>query len=120
MSDAEFAKYKHLITHAVDVENFLHYRWISKILTTFCEAGLIDKITNKRFSAVANNYYEGGFKELLGYEIGKYKKGKYKTMDRAYSEASSHSKIFSNIKSIRFYPCLRVSWYLLPKQRMSM
>lgn len=94
MSDAEFAKYKPLITHAVDVENFLHYRWISKILTTFCEAGLIDKITNKRFSAVANNYYEGGFKELLGYEIGKYKKGKYKTMDRAYSEA------FKSLKDI--------------------
>lgn len=93
-SDAEFMKYKPLITHAIDVENFLHYRWISKILTTFCEAGLIDEITSKKFSAVANNYYEGGFKELLGYEVGQYKKGKYKTMDRAYSEA------FKSLKDI--------------------
>lgn len=44
-------------------------------------------ITCKRFSAIANNYYEGGFKELLGYEVGLYRKGHYKTMDRAYSEA---------------------------------
>lgn len=48
---------------------------------------MIDEITCKRFSAIANNYYEGGFKELLGYEVGLYRKGHYKTMDRAYSEA---------------------------------
>ena len=87
MTTSEFNKYSPLLTHVVDVEGFLQYRWIKKILGTFCDAGLIDEITCKRFSAIANNYYEGGFKELLGYEVGQYRKGYYKTMDRAYSEA---------------------------------
>ena len=94
LKDEEFIKYRPLITHVIEVEGFLHYRWITKILTTFFEAGLIDEGTSKRFSAVANNYYEGGFKELLKYEIGLYKKGKHKTMDRAYSEA------FKSLKDI--------------------
>ena len=94
MKDEEFIKYRPLITHVIEVEGFLHYRWITKILTTFFEAGLIEEGTSKRFSAVANNYYEGGFKELLKYEIGLYKKGKHKTMDRAYSEA------FKSLKDI--------------------
>lgn len=87
MTDSAFSKYLPLITHIVDVEGFLQYRWIKKILYSFYDAGLIDEITCKRFSAIANNYYEGGFKELLGYEVGQYRKGQYKTMDRAYSEA---------------------------------
>lgn len=87
MTDSEFSKYSPLLTHVIDIEGFLQYRWIKKILDTFCDAGLIDEITCKRFSAIANNYYEGGFKELLGYEVGQYRKGHYKTMDRAYSEA---------------------------------
>ena len=70
-----------------DVDGFLHYRWINKILNTFYNASLIDEITCKKFSAIANNYYEGGFKALLGYEVGKYRRGHYKSMDRAYSEA---------------------------------
>ncbi len=94
LKDAEFMKYRPLITHVIEVEGFLHYRWITKILTTFFEAGLIDEGTSKRFSAVANNYYEGGFKVLLKYEIELYKKGKHKTMDRAYSEA------FKSLKDI--------------------
>ena len=87
MNDSEFGKYVPLVTHIVEVESFLQYRWITKILSTFHDAGLIDEITCKRFSAIANDYYEGGFKELLGYEVGKFRKGCYKTMDRAYSEA---------------------------------
>ena len=94
MDDEEFAKYRPLITHSIEVEGFLYYRWITKILNTFCEAGLIDSITSKRFSAVANDYYDGGFKALLGYEVGLYKKGKHKTMDHAYSEA------FKSLKDI--------------------
>lgn len=94
LKDEELMKYRPLITHIIEVEGFLHYRWITKILTTFFEAGLIEEGTSKRFSAVANNYYEGGFKELLKYEIGLYKKGKHKTMDRAYSEA------FKSLKDI--------------------
>lgn len=87
MTDSEFSKYSPLLTHAVDVDGFLHYRWINKILNTFYNASLIDEITCKKFSAIANNYYEGGFKALLGYEVGKYRRGHYKSMDRAYSEA---------------------------------
>ena len=87
MTDSEFSKYSPLLTHTVDVEGFLHYRWINKILNTFYNASLIDEITCKKFSAIANNYYEGGFKALLGYEVGKYRRGHYKSMDRAYSEA---------------------------------
>lgn len=87
MTDSEFSKYSPLLTHTVDVEGFLHYRWINKILNTFYNASLIDEITCKKFSAIANNYYEGGFKALLGYEVGKYRRGYYKSMDRAYSEA---------------------------------
>lgn len=56
-------------------------------MNTFYNASLIDEITCKKFSAIANNYYEGGFKALLGYEVGKYRRGHYKSMDRAYSEA---------------------------------
>lgn len=87
MTDSEFGKYVPLFTHVVEVEGFLQYRWIKKILYTFHGAGLIDEITCKRFFAIANRYYEGGFKELLRYEVGKFRKGRYKTMDRAYSEA---------------------------------
>lgn len=94
MKKEEFSIYEKWITHAVDVESFLSFRWITKILGTFCAAGLIDERTKKRFSAIANNYYEGGFKELLGYEIRQYRIGKCKSMDKAYSEA------FKSLKDI--------------------
>ena len=87
MDDSEFSKYRSMVTHSVDVENFLKFRWITKILDTFCQADLIDESTSKRFSGIANSYYSGGFKGLLAFEIGRYRNGKYKTMDRAYSEA---------------------------------
>ena len=32
MTDSEFSKYSPLLTHTVDVEGFLHYRWINKCL----------------------------------------------------------------------------------------
>lgn len=94
MKDEEFSVYTNLVTHMVDVEKFLIYRWITKILNTFFAAGLIEERTKSKFSAIANNYYEGGFKEILGYEIGQYRKGKYKSMDKAYSEA------FKSLKDI--------------------
>ena len=87
LKSAEFSKYANWITYSVDVENFLHFRWISKILDTYCNAGLIDERTKKQFSAIANNYYSGGFKAILEYEIDMYRKGKRKTMDDAYSHA---------------------------------
>lgn len=94
MKKEEFSIYAKWITHTVDVESFLSFRWITKILSTLCAADLIDEREKNKFSAVANNYYEGGFKELLGYEIGQYQKGKYKSIDRAYSEA------FKSLKDI--------------------
>lgn len=92
MDNDEFEIYKTLFTHDIEVEGFLHYRWINKILKTFCKAGLIDEVTYKRFSAVANSYYEGGFKALLKYEIEQYKKGQYNTVDTAYSKAFKSQK----------------------------
>ncbi|MEJ5965321.1 helicase-related protein [Flavonifractor porci] len=87
IENEEFSKYANWIAHSVDVENFLQFRWISKILDTYYKAGLIDERTKKRFSAIANSYYSGGFKAILEYEIDMYRKGKRKTMDDAYSHA---------------------------------
>lgn len=87
MDDRIYRIFQPLITHTVDVENFLKYRWITKLINVFHSAGLIDEITKKKYSAVANNYYEKGFKGILGYEIGQYQKGKIKTVDKAYNEA---------------------------------
>lgn len=84
-NDKEFSKYSNWITYTIDVENFLNYRWISKILETFSVAGLIDKKTQKKFSAIANSYYAGGFKAILKFEIDTYKKGNHKSIDEAYS-----------------------------------
>lgn len=87
MDNTEYKKYRPLLTHSVDVENFLRYNWIKKILTTYCSAGLIDERTQKKYSAVAYSYYKQGFKGILGYEIDQCRKGKTKTIDKAYNEA---------------------------------
>ena len=87
LDNKEFSKYANWITYSVDVENFLQFRWITKILDTYCKAGLIDERTRRRFSAIANNYYSGGFKAILKYEIDMYREEKHKTMDDAYSHA---------------------------------
>ncbi|WP_369297401.1 helicase-related protein [uncultured Neglectibacter sp.] len=87
IEDKEYMRYRKLLLHTVDVENFLKYRWITKILETYFEAGLIDKRSCSKYSAVANSYYNNGFKGILGYEIEQYQKGKTRTIDTAYSEA---------------------------------
>ena len=87
MEQGEYSKYYGLLSHPVIVEDFLKYRWIRKILGTFFEAGLIDERTRKKFFAVANSYYENGFKGILKYEIGLYKDKKLKSADKAYSNA---------------------------------
>lgn len=87
MDNTEYEIYRPLLTHSVDVENFLYYHWIKKILTTYCSAGLIDERTQKKYSAVAYSYYKQGFKGILGYEIDQCRKGKTKTIDKAYNEA---------------------------------
>lgn len=83
----EYDKFYPLITHVVNVEDFLKYRWIKKILTVFCDAGLIDARTLTCYSAVANKYYDGGFKGLLKYEIDQYENGWLNSIDKAYSES---------------------------------
>ena len=87
MEDKEYERYRQLVLHTVDVGNFLMYRWITKILETYYGAGLIGKRLCSKYSAVANNYYNNGFKGILGYEIEQYRRGKTKTIDAAYSEA---------------------------------
>lgn len=83
----EFAKYAKWILHNIDVDNFLNFNWISKILDTFYEAKLINENTKNRYSAIANKYSTSGFKGILKYEINEYRKGKRKTMDDAYARA---------------------------------
>ena len=94
LENSEYGKYKAFVTHTVEVENFLKFRWINKILCTFCIAGLIDEKTKNKFCAVANSYYEQGLKGILGYEIDQYRKGNRKTIDKAYNEA------FKNLRGI--------------------
>lgn len=94
MDNTEYAIYHPLITHSVDIEDFLYYHWIKKILTTYCSAGLIDERTQKKYSAVAYSYYKQGFKGLLGYEIEQCRKGNTETIDKAYNEA------FKNLRGI--------------------
>lgn len=90
--DEEFDKYIRWISYPVDVDNFLHYNWIAKILNTFHMAKLIDENTKKKYAAIAHDYHMGGFKEILKYEIGEYRKGKRKTIDDAYARAFNARK----------------------------
>lgn len=87
MGDEEYDRYRKFVNRTVDVEKFLQCRWITPILKTYFLAGLIDERACKRYSAIANKYYDKGFKGLLQYEIEQYRNGKIKTVDSAYSEA---------------------------------
>lgn len=87
MKEEEYSLYRQFVSHTVEVDNFLKYRWITKILKTFFCAGLIDEWSCNKYSAVANQYYDQGFKGILRYEIGQYKKGRTKSVDNAYAEA---------------------------------
>ena len=82
----EYSKLKQLLIHPIIVEDFLRYRWITKILELFLAAGLINEWTKNKYSAVANSYYENGFKGILDFEVRKCKKGR-KPIDNAYAEA---------------------------------
>lgn len=87
MNDDEYEVFKPLATHSIDVENFLFYAWTKKILELFYRAGLIDEKTSNRYFAISLSYYKEGFKGILGYEIGLFKKGKINSVDKAYTEA---------------------------------
>ncbi len=87
MRTREYDIFRQLLLHSVNVNDFLYYRWITKILMLFQRADLIDEITARRYSAIANEYYNDGFKALLQYEIDQYEKGRLKSIDKAYSES---------------------------------
>ncbi len=82
-----YAIYRPLITHTVEVENFLNYYWITKLLHAFYLAGLIGETVEKKYSAVANSYYKNGFKGILRYEIERCSQDNKRTVDMAYNEA---------------------------------
>lgn len=83
----QYSKFYGLIHHSIDVERFLQYGWIKKIIDLFCDAGLIDSATGKRYIAILISYYKNGFKGILKYEIEQHKNKKISTIDDAYSEA---------------------------------
>lgn len=87
LDDTEFSKYLPLFLHGIDLDNFLTYHWISKILNAFFKAQLLDEPVIKKFAATANNYASGGFKSILKYEIQEFQSGKRKSIDDAYANA---------------------------------
>lgn len=87
MENSEYDKYQLFFKKTITVEEFLKYGWMKKVLETFYEAGLIDEITFRRYTAIALTYYKDGFKGILEYEIKMVRSGKLKTVDKAYSEA---------------------------------
>ena len=82
MKNEEYNILRPLLVHPVNVEKFLKCRNISKILNLFFNAGLISEFENKKYSAVANTYYDKGFKGILEYELSR----NSDDVDRAYSE----------------------------------
>ena len=87
MEKDEYSVFKNLVTRTISVEDFLRYGWIKKILMLFSKADLIDNRTEKRYTAIAVNYYKNGFRGILEYEIKKFRQGEIKTIDKAYSAA---------------------------------
>ena len=94
MENEKYQIFKPLITHEENVENFLLFNWIAKILKIFLEAELIDDSTYRKFCAVAKCYYQNGLKGLLQYEINNYQNGNISSIDTAYSNA------FKNLRGI--------------------
>ena len=87
METSEYNLFRRFITNPITVESFLQYGWMKKILDVFFKAGLIDEYTLKRFAAISLTYFQGGFKGILEYEIKQVRRGKTKSIDKAYSEA---------------------------------
>jgi superfamily II DNA/RNA helicase len=87
MDSKEYSVFYPLMTHTIDVENFLKYSWTKKILNAFYKAELLDELTFEKYWAIALSYYKGGFKSILKFEIDRVREGKTKTIDIAYSNA---------------------------------
>lgn len=88
--DGEFDKYKILINNSSDVESFLKYNWLKKILDTFHSAKLVDDVVLARYSGISYGYYKNGFMGILEHELKEIKNPKnkaVKTVDQAYSSS---------------------------------
>lgn len=85
LNEDEFYRFKALLTLPCEVNTFLKFNWINKILNTYLKAGLIDEVTCKRYKAICYNYSGGGFKKLLSYELSRVKTKKVKSIDKAYT-----------------------------------
>ena len=85
MKNENLSKFENLITYPLNVDNFLKYNWLGKILSVFKEANLIDSYTLKKYNAVGLSYRDDGFLGILKYEIDINKR--CKSVDQAYSNA---------------------------------
>lgn len=85
MGNESFGKFVNLIMHPINVDNFLKYNWLGKILSVFEKANLIDSYTFKKYNAVGLSYRDDGFLGILKYEIDTNKH--CKSVDQAYSNA---------------------------------
>ena len=79
---SEFNRFTMLINRPVNVQDFLTYNWLKKILKCFNHAGLIDEYTVKKYNAVGLGYREEGFLGILRYELKR-----HQSKDNAYSNA---------------------------------
>jgi hypothetical protein len=82
MQSSEFNRFTMLINHPVNVQDFLKYNWLKKILECFYNAGLIDDYTVNKYNAVGIEYREEGFLGILRYELKR-----RQSKDNAYSNA---------------------------------
>ena len=82
MDSSEFNRFTMLINRPVNVQDFLKYNWLKKILECICVAGLIDTYTVKKYNAVGLSYRDSGFLGILKYELDN-----NRSKDNAYSNA---------------------------------
>lgn len=83
--DENFDKFLGLIIYPLNVDSFLKFNWLKKILIMFEEAQLIDENTLNKYNAVGLSYRDDGFLGILKYEIDINKR--CKSVDQAYSNA---------------------------------
>ena len=87
LKSEEYNIFRKFVNSTVIVEDFLKYNWISKIIESFYNAGLIEKFILNKYSAVAKSYYQNGFKGILSFEIKRFEQRKNDGIDKAYSNA---------------------------------
>lgn len=82
LNPSEFSRFAMLISRPVNVQDFLKYNWLKKILECIHSAGLIDDYTVKKYNAVGLSYRDEGFLGILKYELKN-----NRSKDNAYSNA---------------------------------